>query len=94
MARLRSQIFRRILIQKVLSADIPCFINAFFILHSDNIGCACMNDELIFADYLHGFVTLTIAQKSYHQVFFVHLQRYNYSPCHDGMIHIVFPLRV
>lgn len=31
MARLRSQIFRRILIQKVLSADIPCFINAFFL---------------------------------------------------------------
>lgn len=61
MARLRSQIFRRILIQKVLSADISGFTNGFFfiILYSDNIGCACMNDELTLADYLHGFVTLT-----------------------------------
>jgi hypothetical protein len=31
----------------------------FIILYSDSIGCACMNDELTLADYLHGFVTLT-----------------------------------
>jgi len=63
MARLRSQIFRRILIQKVLSPDISCFTNGILIiLHSDNIGCACMNDESTFADYLHGFVTLTAEQ--------------------------------